>query len=161
MFSDTSYSHLSFVHRINGIEELPSIIQKFLKIEVNLDEVEVVQQEDHNSKIQLTDNIGMVMGYPKTEVIDMIAEANSYEDGLKLIAGCVDMVWDGDTINEKDSFTREEMLTFLESLTKDQFTEVERFFETMPRVKHEMSYTCEGCEDEVRVILEGIDDFFG
>ena len=130
-------------------------------VEVNLDEVEVVHQEDHNSKIQLTPAIGMVMGYPKMEVIDMIAEANSYEDGLKLIAGCVDMVWDGDNISEKGSFTEKEMLEFLESLTKDQFTEVERFFETMPRVKHEMKYTCEECGDEVRVILEGIDDFFG
>ena len=113
------------------------------------------------AKIQLTPTIGMVMGYPKIEVIDIIAEANSYEDGLKLIAGCVDMVWDGDIISERGSFTEEEMLNFLESLTKDQFTEVERFFETMPRVKHEMKYTCEECGDEVRVILEGIEDFFG
>ena len=64
-------------------------------------------------------------------------------------------------INPEILTTEKEMLEFLESLTKDQFTEVERFFETMPRVKHEMKYTCEGCEDEVRVILEGIDDFFG
>ena len=49
VFSDTSYSHLSFVHRINGIEELPSIIQKFLKIEVNLDELNQFVNDFDNS----------------------------------------------------------------------------------------------------------------
>ena len=49
VFSDTSYSHLSFVHRINGIEELPSVIQKFLKIEVNLDELNQFVNDFDNS----------------------------------------------------------------------------------------------------------------
>ena len=49
VFSDTNYSHLSFVHRINRIEELPCIIQKFLKIKVNLDELNQFVNDLDNS----------------------------------------------------------------------------------------------------------------
>ena len=128
---------------------------------VNLDEVEIIHQEGHNPKIELTPSIGMIIGYPKMEVLDKIANADSYEDGLKLIANCIDMVYDGDNVTEKGSFTEEEIINFLETLSKEQFNSVEKFFETMPRVKHETNYTCEGCGDEVKVILEGLDDFFG
>ena len=145
----------------NGINSKGEECNHQTLVDVNIDEVEVIQQEDHNQKIELTPSFGMVMGYPKMEVLDMISNADSYEDALKLIGNCVEMVWDGDNINERDSFTEEEITIFLESLTKDQFDKVENFFRTMPRVKHEMSYTCEGCNDEVKVILEGIDDFFG
>ena len=145
----------------DGVNNKGDQCNKATTITINLEEIEVVMTKDHSPKIQLTDNIGMVLDYPKIEIMGHIKESVTYEDGLKMIANSVSMVWEGDDISEKGSFTEKEMIEFLESLDKDQFGKVERFFETMPRVKHETSYICEECGEEVKIILEGIDDFFG
>ena len=59
----------------------------------------------------------------------------------------------------KDS-TREELKDFVDNMTKIQFDQIIKFFATMPRIEHEVSYKTEdGVERSI--ILKGIKDFFG
>ena len=128
------------------------------EVEIDLEKVECIKNKKHSSKIMLDSNIGIMMKYP--DISQMKMEGNQTEVGMNIIKKCINMIFTKDETHERDSFTEEEMIVFLESLTKEQFSEVERFFTTMPRVKHEMSYTCEGCGDNVRIIVDGIEDFF-
>ena len=43
------------------------------------------------------------------------------------------------------STSKEELSEFVESLTREQFAKVQEFFDTMPKIKKELSFTCNKC----------------
>ena len=56
--------------------------------------------------------------------------------------------------------TKKELIDFLEQLNSSQFKQIEKFFETMPRLSHKIKVTNPKTEVESEVILEGLASFF-
>ena len=71
---------------------------------------------------------------------------------------CVENIWEGDTVY--DEFTEEEVQVFFDSMTQEQFEKISKFFETMPKLIHEIKYDCGGCGEEESVVVEGLQNFF-
>ena len=86
-----------------------------------------------------------------------IEENNNYTD-VNVVANCIDMVYDKEDVY--DQFTREESVEFLNSMTQDQFVKVQGFFDTMPRLKHTITWTCPECGETDSVTVEGLQNFF-
>jgi hypothetical protein len=80
------------------------------------------------------------------------------KDDLSMVANCIEFAYDGETIYETES--EADAKEFLESLSSKQFEKIMTFFNTMPKLKHEFTYTCAGCRQIDNVTLEGIADFF-
>ena len=40
------------------------------------------------------------------------------------------------------------------------FKEIQTFFDTMPKLKHEITAVCKSCKKENKKVLEGMGDFF-
>ena len=85
-------------------------------------------------------------------------EDQELADEFKLVAQCIDYVFDDNETYEAD--TIEEKLAFVESMNTKQMAEMSKFFDTMPRIRHEIKYTCKGCGQEDTLKLEGLSDFF-
>ena len=77
---------------------------------------------------------------------------------MNVVANCIDMVYDKEDVY--DEFTREESVEFLNSMTQDQFTKVQGFFDTLPRLKHTITWTCPECGEKDSVTGEGLQNFF-
>ena len=57
--------------------------------------------------------------------------------------------------------TKKEVKNFLEQMSSKQFKEIEKFFETMPKLSHEVEITNPNTKVKSTVVLEGLSSFFG
>ena len=77
---------------------------------------------------------------------------------LDLICECVELVYDDDNVYE--DFTKKELKEFLENLTKDNFEKLAEFFNTLPKLSHDIEFTCPACGETESVKIEGMQSFF-
>ena len=133
-----------------------------VKLSFDLTKLKVEKPEGHNNKIDLYDDIGVVMKYPNIETV--IKLQNLGEIGVdqifSIITDCIDYIYDKDQIFYAKEHTKEELEQFLENMTSEQFNKVQNFFDTMPKVKQEVDYKCPVCNKEHHKVLEGIQSFF-
>lgn len=129
-------------------------------VEINLDEIEVSVPKKQTFKKSLTDTIGVKLKYPTLkDTKRVISETNSpIEQTFSAIAYCITAVWDENEVYEE--FTHGEMVEWLQSLNKDQFTKLLNWFQNIPTLEKEVTYKCEGCEEDVTVKLRGMMSFF-
>jgi hypothetical protein len=129
--------------------------------DLNIDEINVVFTKDHTNKIMLTDAVGLVMKYPTIKDQDEIENDLNSTDVEKIfiaITKSIKYVFDTTTVYE-DS-TTEEMLAFVENLTKEQFGKIMNFYKSMPSLQHTLEYTCPKCSKKESILLKGIQSFF-
>jgi len=133
---------------------------KELQVMVKLDEIEVTKAENHQTKIQLNENIGVIMKYPTMEIMTKYQDTADKDSLFGLIAECVNTIFDKDEVYSPDSFTKEELEDFILSMTQQQFEKIREFFETMPQLKKTVNVSCKKCGYNREVTLTGLKDFF-
>ena len=67
---------------------------------------------------------------------------------------------EGETIHERADFSEKELDEFLESLSTDHFEKIQNFFNTMPRLKHEIKFKNPKTKKQNKITLEGLQSFF-
>ena len=134
--------------------------ETYVPVEIDLEEIEVEFQEGHTTKIELTEDVGIIMSYPTFEFLDLnIAEAD-VNTLFTLIGNSIHQIYEGETVHERADFNKKELKTFLESLTSEQFKKVQNFFETMPRLRHTIEIENPKTKVMNSVTLEGLQAFF-
>ena len=130
-------------------------------VKLPLEHIEIFQDEEHTKDIKLNDSVGLVMKYPSLDLfIDQnLRDDPNIEDMFKLAAQCIDKVYDADEVF--DSFTLKEALDFIGDLNSDQFQQVQKFFDTIPKLKHDLVVTNPKTNVESTIPLEGLAAFFG
>ena len=134
--------------------------ETYVPVEIDLESIEVEFQEDHNTKIEITDDIGLIMSYPTFEYLDFNVEGSDINKLFDIIASSIHQIYEGEIIHEKVDFNKKELKTFLESLTSEQFKKVQHFFETMPRLRHTLEVKNPKTKVINTVVLEGLNAFF-
>ena len=134
--------------------------ETYVPIEIDLETIEVDFQEDHNTKIEITDDIGLIMSYPTFEYLDFNVEGSDINKLFDIIATSIHQIYEGETVFERTDFNKKELKTFLESLTSEQFKKVQHFFETMPRLRHTLEVKNPKTKVTNTVVLEGLNAFF-
>ena len=137
--------------------------ETYADVEVNLSEVAVQVEKDHTNKIELTDEMGIYMTYPTidsfstTGITDVTAS-----NMLEVITTCIAQIYDkkGEEVFESKDQTQEELVEFIEQLNTKQFRDVQKFFDTMPKLKHTVKIKNPKTEVETDVLLQGLNDFF-
>ncbi len=133
---------------------------KSTEVKINLEEVKVVKDKEHNSKIMLDDNVGIKMRYPDISKMDLEIK-NDLDTGMKLIRESVDMIFTSEETYERDTISETELNDFIDSLNTEQFGKIREFFDTMPQLKHTAKYTCSTCGEEKETTITGLNSFFG
>ena len=67
---------------------------------------------------------------------------------------------DDEAFDAKDS-TKKELVKFIEQLNSNQFGKIEEFFDTMPKLSHDIEVVNPNTEVKSTVTLEGLASFFG
>ena len=133
-------------------------------VQIDLDSIECRKTEGHTNKIKLDDTIMMEMKYPSLDQFiksnfDM-KEENQMEQSIDLIASCIDKLYSADEVWASEDCSKKEMSDFLEQLNSSQFKEIEKFFETMPKLSHTIKVTNPETKVKSDVTLEGLAAFF-
>lgn len=148
---------------VNNMIELSYVDQedgKKYDFEVNLNEVVLLTDPEHTNKIKVTDSIGIVLKYPKPKVAD---DANDVETELDLffvmMKECIDYVYDDNKKYMAKDYTKEELDEFLSTLDVNTFKEIQKFFNTLPKLYYKIEYENEmGNHREIE--LKSLNDFF-
>ena len=133
--------------------------ETYVDIDIPLEEIQVKFHKDHTNLIDLTDDIKIEMSYPTFEMIDSFESENT-KAIFDLMGKCVERVIDGETIHERADFNKKELTDFLDSLNTKQFAEMQKFFETMPKLSHEIEFTNPNTKKKHKKTLEGLNSFF-
>lgn len=129
--------------------------------ELNLEDVVVNKPEEFDTKIQLTDEVGLVLKIPSLETSSKIGTSltsSKIESVFEALSLQIESVYDQE--NVYDDFTQEEMIEYLEQLNKEQFLKVISFFEKLPTVSYDVKYTCETCGKDENIPMRGLQSFF-
>ena len=131
---------------------------------INLDDIKIVTSDDHNKDIKVDDTLSIRMKYPSMDefiknnfdVSDM-----NIDDTFKLIASCIEQVYSEEESWSASDCTNKELVDFIDQLGSKQFKEIEKFFETMPKLSHTLKVVNPKTKVENEILLEGLQSFFG
>jgi len=130
-------------------------------VTIHLDEVGVLFDDDHDPKIQLDDTYSILMKYPSMD--DLMSQSDtdiSVEASLGLIANCIDQIYTEDESWAATDSTKEELISWIEDLEPKNFTKLERFFDTMPKLSHTIEVVNPETGVTSEIVLEGLASFF-
>ena len=134
-------------------------------VTIDLDDIHVQKVDDHTNQIKIDNNIMMEMKYPSLDQFIKnnfdFKEGNQMDQSFDLIASCIDKIYTEDEVWSTADCTKKEVKEFLESMNSSQFKDIEKFFETMPKLKHNLTIKNPKTKVESEVVLEGLASFFG
>ena len=135
-------------------------------VKIYIDEVNVQKPESHSPDIDLDGSLTLRMKYPS---LDQFASSNfsfneSGEDldkSFEIIGSCIDVIFNEEDAWSTSDVTKKELMTWMDGLNSNQFKEIEKFFETMPKLSHKVKITNPNTNVENEVVMEGLSSFFG
>ena len=133
-------------------------------VTIDLDEINVTNDPEHSRDIRLDDKLTMRMKYPSlSEFIKTnfsMEEGSGITESFELVASCIEQVYNEEESWSASECSKKELNEFIEQLSSKQFKEIEKFFETMPKLSHIIKVTNPNTKVESEVVLEGLSSFF-
>ena len=140
----------------DGVTQVP--------ISINLDDIKVQVGETHTRDIKLDDTLTLRMKYPSMQEFIKNNFNNesviSVDDTFDMISSCVEQIYSEEESWSTSDVTKKEIIEFLGDLSSKQFKDIEKFFETMPKLSHTIKIKNPNTEVESEVVLEGLTSFF-
>jgi len=141
----------------------PDDKKTYADVELDLNQVNVQVGEDHTNKIELGNGMGMIMKYPSIDSFkdSGIRDINA-SNMLEVISTCILQIYEeeGKKVYDPKDQTKKELTDFIEQLNTKQFKDVQKFFDTMPKLKHEVTIKNPKTKVESKITLSGLNDFF-
>lgn len=135
-----------------------------VEVKINIDDIKVQKNPDHTNKIKLDDNLMMEMKYPSLDQFIKnnfdLTSGNQLDQSFELVATCVDKIYNAEEVWSAADVTKKELLEFLDQLNTSQFKDIEKFFETMPKLSHTVKVINPKTKVESEVSIEGLSSFF-
>ena len=142
----------------------PDDKKTYASVDLDLTKVEVQVGDDHTNKIELTDDMGMIMTYPTIDsFLDSGIETITANNMLDIIGSCVLQIYEknGEKVYQGKDQTKKELTEFIEQMNSGQFRKVQSFFDTMPKLTHTVKVKNPKTKKTSEVKLTGLNDFFG
>jgi hypothetical protein len=139
----------------DGVTQIP--------VTIDIDDIKVNENPEHSKQIKLNDELMMEMRYPS---LDQFIKNNfdindsNFDQSFELIASCVDKIYSEEEVWSTDDVSKKEVMEFLEQMNSIQFKDIEKFFETMPKLSHTLKVINPKTKVESEVVLEGLSSFF-
>jgi len=141
----------------------PDDKKTYASVELDLTKVEVQVGDDHTNKIELTDDMGMIMTYPTIDsFLESGIETVNANNMLDIIGSCVLQIYEqkGEKVYQAKDQTKKELTEFIESMNSGQFKKLQSFFDTMPKLTHTIQVKNPKTKKTSDVTLSGLNDFF-
>jgi len=142
----------------------PDDEETYVPVKIDIDQIKVLKNSEHSKNIQIDDTLAMEMKYPS---LDQFIKSNfdftdqiSVEQSFDLIATCISQVFTAEESWAVEDLTKKEVVEFLDQMNSSQFKKIEKFFETMPKLSHEIQVTNPNTKKKSTVVLEGLSSFF-
>ena len=143
-------SSISFKHECGEV----------IKLDIDLTKVEVIQNKNHSDLVQITDDIMVRLSPPSIDDVIGIGDTNQIDLVIKIIRNSLLEIIQGEEIFATQDHTKEELDEFVNSLNSGQFKKIQEYYESLPKLKQDVEYTCKKCGKTEIETLEGLASFF-
>ena len=142
----------------------PDDEQTQVPVTILIDDIKVKENEEHTKQVKVDNTLMMEMKYPSLDEFIQsnfdFKEENNMERYFDLIGGCIDKIYNEEEVWSTADCTKKEVKEFLEQMNSSQFKEIEKFFDTMPKLSYEIEVTNPKTKKKSSVVLEGLSSFF-
>ena len=142
----------------------PDDEQTQVPVTILIDDIKVKENEEHTKQVKVDNTLMMEMKYPSLDEFIQsnfdFKEENNMERSFDLIGGCIDKIYNEEDVWSTADCTKKEVKEFLEQMNSSQFKEIEKFFDTMPKLSYEIEVTNPKTKKKSSVVLEGLSSFF-
>lgn len=132
-----------------------------VQLELDLSKVKIEKDERHSNKIALDDKYTLFLKYPSVDLFfDFLTqESQSAEKNLEIMISCFDKLVSAEDVYNFKDFSKKEIDDFVESLHADTVKKLREFFDTVPKIRHEIPYKNKNGDNKTFVI-QGTQTFF-
>jgi phage pi2 protein 07 len=128
--------------------------------ELNLEEVGVTMTDNHSNIVKVNDEVTIHFRYPyMKDMLGIPADINETEKSFHILNGCIDSIHYGDDAYNRVDLSEKDISDFIDQLTTEQFEKVMVFFNTMPKVRHTVTFVNPKTSAINEVVLEGLESF--
>jgi len=129
--------------------------------ELNILEIQPDMTNVVNDIIQINNAISVKLKYPEFSVLERANKFESITDmAFDMIAESVEYIFDGEQYYYAAETEPDEIIEFIESLSQEQFSKIENFFNNLPKLNKKIEMDCKKCKFHHTIEVEGLDSFF-
>ena len=145
----------------NNILPDTNICGKTFPAKIDISNCSIVKDETVSNMISITNTMKVKMKYPNYTTMKMILDNDMIiNKQINIIAGSIDQVIDGETVHTTKDLTKEEIIDFVENLTKEQYSKLEDFINNFPSFEIKSKATCDKCGFEHDLSYSDFASFF-
>ena len=133
---------------------------EIIKLDVDLSKVEIVNNKNISDLVNLTEDIMIRLKPPSLDSVIGAANKSQIELVMEIVRECLVEIIQGKDVFSAQDHTKEELDEFLNSLNSGQFQKIQTYYESLPKMKQDIEYTCPKCGETKKETLEGLASFF-
>ena len=140
----------------------PDDNETYVTHKIDLSKVDVEVDDKHSNEITVNDNVKIIMKYPTIDTVDpkLSVEGMKTQQVFDMITSCIHSIIEGEKEHYVKDYSSEDLNKFIESLDRKAFDKLNKFFETMPQLRHEIEVENPKTKVKSKVVLKGAQDFF-
>lgn len=132
--------------------------QDTIAYNMELSEFKLVgETETTQKKLEINDEVGIVIKYPTAEVQLAQKELSDTE----ILINSIEYIYNGEEVIRPEEETTEEVIEFIDNLPINLLNEAAEFFSKIPTLVHNIEYICTKCESKNEILINGHEHFFG
>ena len=143
----------------------PDDKETYVDVDIDLSKVDVQVDDSHTNNIVIDEakKIGIIMKYPTIGSVDPTKDFSKEQTNMifDMIGKSIYQIYEGENIYNATDYTKQELDKFIESLSTQVFRDIQKFYDTMPKLTHEIEVTNPKTKVVSKVTLQGLTDFFG
>tara|TARA_B100001996_G_scaffold174504_1_gene133191 strand:- start:783 stop:1514 length:732 start_codon:yes stop_codon:yes gene_type:complete len=137
-------------------------------LSISLNEIKLHIPDGHSEIVDLGEGLLMKLKYPSLQqfIDSNFTMANIESGGQRIekafdaVADSIDQIYTNEESWAASDQTKKELIKFIEQLNSAQFQEIEKFFETMPKLQYKGTVVNPNTKVESEVVIEGLANFF-
>lgn len=137
--------------------------ETYNEVSVNIDDIEVTwPSKEINNKIMLTDKIGVVLRHIRVNDMSSIISTTeiNVDTITNMLIASIEAIFDDGGVYPASQSSRDELLTFVNSLSRSQLNKIEEYISNSPKLQHNIKFNCTGCKTDNDITLVGTQAFF-
>jgi len=130
-------------------------------LNLDIDNVSLTRPEGHERDVVINDTYRLALKYPTIDEYVKMAQMDETDPltNYLMLCTCLDYVASEDEVHYFKDYNQEQIDEFMDDLSGEVIHGIQKFFETMPRLRHEMPYTNKN-GDKKTFVIEGMRSFF-
>ena len=131
-----------------------------ITFDIDLSKVKVVKNENYSDLVKITDDIMIRLNPPSLDNVVGAKDKAQIDLVMEVVRDSIVEIIQGEDVFSAQDHSREELDEFINSLNSGQFQKIQDYYESLPKLKQDIEYTCKKCGKTETETLEGLASFF-